>query len=303
MTGQASRRISKREAWFLAARPKTLPASVAGVAVGWGMALADGRFRLLPALACLAGGLLLQIASNVANDYFDHVRGIDTPDRRGPVRVTQSGLLAPREVRNGLILVIALAFVVGVYLAAVGGWPIVVVGVASILSLLAYSSGPFPLASHGLGDLFAFLFFGVVAVTGTYYVQAGAVDARVFAAALPAGALIAAIIVVNNLRDIGTDGRVGKRTLAVLIGARATRFEYLVLIAAAYTVPGDFWLLGWAGLWVFLPWVSLPLALRAVRDIHRADDGPAFNRLLAETARLALIFCLLFATGLMLGRR
>jgi 1,4-dihydroxy-2-naphthoate octaprenyltransferase len=290
--------VTRKQAWLMAARPKTLPAAAAGVAVGWGTALADGRFRALPAIACLAGGLLLQIASNVANDYFDARRGIDTPDRRGPVRVTQSGLLPPAEVRAGLIAVIAAAFAVGCYLAAVGGWPIVVVGLGSILALLAYSSGPYPLASHGLGDLFAFLFFGVVAVTGTYYVQAGTVGARVFAAAVPAGALITAIIVVNNLRDIDTDRRVGKRSLAVMIGPRATRLEYLALVAVAYLVPGGFWLLGRASPWVFLPWLSLPLAVRAIRGIHRADDGPAFNRLLAATARLALVFCILFSIGL-----
>lgn len=291
-------RISRAQAWLLATRPRTLPAAVAGVVVGMGLAVAHGSFAPGPALACLAGALLLQIGSNVANDYFDFVRGVDTAARRGPIRVTQSGLLPPREVLAGLILILFAALLVGVYLVAVGGLPIVVVGLAAIVSLLAYSGGSFPLASHGLGDLFAFLFFGEVAVAGTYYVQALRLDPIVFAAAVPVGALITAIIVVNNLRDIETDAGVGKRTLAVRIGQRGSRVEYALLILGAYATPILFRMAGWASLAVLLPWLSLPLAVQAVRAIHRADDGPAFNRLLAATARLALVFSLLFALGL-----
>jgi 1,4-dihydroxy-2-naphthoate octaprenyltransferase len=268
------------------------------VAVGVGLALGRGVFAPLPALACLIGALLLQVGSNVANDYFDFVRGVDTRDRRGPLRVTQAGLIPPGEVRAGLALIILAAFAVGGYLVAVGGWPIVAVGLAAVVSLLAYSGGPFPLASHGLGDLFAFLFFGLVSVCGTYYVQAGALPLVAVAAAVPAGTLIAAIIVVNNTRDIETDARVGKRTLAVMLGVRGSRVEYLLLIAVAYAATLAFRALGAASPGILLPWLSLPLAVRAVQGIHRAADGPAYNRLLAETARLALVFSVLFAAGL-----
>jgi 1,4-dihydroxy-2-naphthoate octaprenyltransferase len=300
VSGTATPAVSRRRAWLLATRPRTLPAAAAGVAVGVGLAVGRGAFAPLPALACLVGALLLQIGSNVANDYFDFVRGIDTPDRRGPLRVTQAGLIPPGEVRAGLAFIILAAFAVGAYLVSVGGWPLVWVGLAAVVSLLAYSGGPFPLASHGLGDLFAFLFFGLVSVCGTYYVQAGALPPEAVAAAVPVGTLITAIIVVNNTRDIETDTRVGKRTLAVMLGPRGSRVEYLLLIAAAYGATAAFWLSGRAAAWVLLTWLSAPLAVRAVRGMRRADDGPAFNRLLAETARLALVFSLLLGLGLSL---
>jgi len=293
--------VARRQAWLLATRPKTLPAAAAAVLVGWGTAALEGVFRPVPALACLLCALLLQVASNVANDYFDWKRGIDTAERLGPRRVTSGGLLPPGEVLAGLVAIIAAAFLIGVYLAFVGGWPIVAVGIASILSLLAYSSGPFPLSSHGLGDLFAFLFFGEVAVVGTHFVQGGAFSPLAAAAAVAPGGLITAILVVNNLRDIRTDAKVGKRTLAVMLGERGSRAEYLGLVVAAYLVPPVLWVAGRASAWVLLSWLSLPLAARAVRAIHDAADGPAFNRLLAATARLALAHSVLFAAGLALG--
>jgi 1,4-dihydroxy-2-naphthoate octaprenyltransferase len=290
--------ISKWQAWILAARPRTLPASISGIIVGTALAIADQTFALLPALAALAGALLLQIGSNIANDYFDHMRGIDTPDRRGPVRVTHSGLIPVDEVRMGMIVVLALATAVGVYLAVVGGWLIVAIGLAAIVSAVIYSGGPFPLASHGLGDVFVFLFFGLAAVVGTYYVQALSLGAKVLAAAIPVGTLVTAIIVVNNLRDIDTDRRASKRTLAVILGPGATWLEYVTLVAVAYVIPIVFWLAGWSSVWVMASWLSLPLAAKLIRAVRRAADGPAFNTALAGTARLALVFSVLFAIGL-----
>jgi 1,4-dihydroxy-2-naphthoate polyprenyltransferase len=305
MTTANSSQLTRRQAWWLAIRPRTLPAAVGPVLVGVGLAIGDGVFRPLPALAALAGALLLQIASNLANDYYDFVKGYDQPDRKGPTRVALSGLISLRELRLGLMLVLLVTAAIGLYLISVGGWPILVVGVAAIVASVAYSGGPFPLSANGLGDLFVFIFFGLAAVVGTYYVQALAVTPLVWLAALPPGFLITAILVVNNLRDIETDARVGKRTLAVRLGAAGARWEYTLLLAGAYAVPLA--LLGTApvrdafdpsSLLVMLPWLTLPNAMRLRRIVYSASDGPAMNRALAGTARLSLHFGVLFALGL-----
>jgi len=293
--------IPQGKAWLLAARPKTLPAAVAPVMVGTSLAIADGKFDPLPALAALAGALLLQIGVNLANDYFDYRRGIDGAGRKGPLRVTQAGLISPEGVRMGMIAVFSAAAAVGLYLVAVGGWPILAVGAASILAALAYSGGPWPLASHGLGDLFVFLFFGLAAVGGTYYVQAGEITPLALAVAVPPGLLITAILVVNNVRDIDTDGRTGKRTLAVRLGPRGSLAEYLLLLGGAYLTASVLWVSGSTGPWVLLTALSLPMAtplLGTLRDRH--DDGPAMNEALAGTARLTFLFCFLFSIGLII---
>jgi 1,4-dihydroxy-2-naphthoate octaprenyltransferase len=293
--------IPRGKAWLLAARPKTLPAAVAPVMVGTSLAIAGGKFDPLPALAALAGALLLQIGVNLANDYFDYRRGIDGAGRKGPLRVTQAGLISPEGVRMGMIAVFSAAAAVGLYLVAVGGWPILAVGAASILAALAYSGGPWPLASHGLGDLFVFLFFGLAAVGGTYYVQAGEITPLALAVAVPPGLLITAILVVNNVRDIDTDGRTGKRTLAVRLGPRGSLAEYLLLLGGAYLTASVLWVSGSTGPWVLLTALSLPMAtplLGTLRDRH--DDGPAMNEALAGTARLTFLFCFLFSIGLII---
>jgi 1,4-dihydroxy-2-naphthoate octaprenyltransferase len=293
--------ISPAQAWIMAARPKTLPAAIAPVVVGSALAAADGLFRLFPALAALLGSVLLQIAVNLANDYFDYRRGVDTPDRVGPVRAAASGLITPRRLLFGLLVTIGLAALVGGYLAWAGGWLVLVIGVASILSLLAYSSGPFPLASHGLGDLFVFLFFGLAAVCGTYYAQAHRVTPAALAAAVPVGLLTTAILVVNNLRDVETDRRAGKHTLAVLLGPQAARLEYVLLCVVAYGVVIAFWGVGLSGPWVLLPIATVPLAVRLAARVFATSDGAALNAALAGTAQLDLLFNLLFALGLILG--
>jgi 1,4-dihydroxy-2-naphthoate octaprenyltransferase len=290
--------ITKLQAWRLAARPKTLPAAVGPVAVGTALAYADGTFAALPALAALIGSLLFQVAVNFANDYFDYIRGIDTSDRLGPVRVTASGLISPGELRVGLAAVLGAELLVGLYLVAVGGWPVLIIGVTSTLATLAYSGGPYPLASHGLGDLFVFIFFGLAAVCGTYYVQALDLTAQVVLAAVPVGTLTTAIIIVNNFRDIDTDRSAGKRTLAVMLGRRWTRVEFIAMLAIAYAVPPLFWLAGEQA-WVMLPWLTLPMAWLTVRGIYTLEGRP-LNKLLAQTARLTLAYCVLFAVGLAL---
>ncbi|MBX3052199.1 MAG: 1,4-dihydroxy-2-naphthoate polyprenyltransferase [Caldilineaceae bacterium] len=292
--------ISPARAWLLAARPKTLPAAVAPVLVGTALAFHDSAFVLWPALAALLGALLLQIGSNFANDYFDFFKGADTHERLGPVRVTASGLITPGQLRWGMVVVFGLAALDGLYLIQVAGWPILAVGVASILAALLYTGGPFPFGYYGLGDLFVFVFFGLVAVCGTYYVQALMLTWPVVVAAAPPGLLITAILVVNNLRDIETDARAGKRTLAVMLGRAGTRNEYRLLLTLAYILPVALWLRHDYSILVLLPWLTMPLVLELLREITQKVDGPALNTALAGTARLSLLFSLLLAIGLAL---
>ena len=298
-------RLTRRQAWWLAIRPKTLPAAVGPVLVGIGLAVGDSVFNLLPALAALAGALLLQIASNLANDYYDFVKGYDQADRKGPTRVAASGLISLRELRLGLLVVLALAAVVGVYLIWVGGLPILIIGVAGMISAVIYSGGPFPLSANGLGDLFVFVFFGLAAVVGTYYVQALTVTPAAWIAAIAPGTLITAILVVNNLRDIDTDARAGKHTLAVRLGAAGARAEYTLLLALAFATPLVMLAalalqtsLQAADLMALLPWLTLPKALRLRGVIYSAAEGPTLNKTLAGTAQLSLWFSALFAAGL-----
>jgi 1,4-dihydroxy-2-naphthoate octaprenyltransferase len=301
MTYQDTEDQSKMGAWMLAVRPRTLPAALAPVVLGTAMAIAEKHFAWLPAAAALMVALLLQIGVNLANDYFDYVKGIDTQDRLGPPRVTQSGLIPAKQVKTGMLVAIILSAIPGLYLASVGGWPVILIGVFSFAAALAYSGGPFPLASHGLGDLFVFIFFGLVGVCGTYYVQALQLTPMVWLMGAIQGLLITAILVVNNLRDIQTDRRSGKRTLAVMIGERGSRIEYLLLLCTAYTIPFILWLSGRSSAWVILPVFSLPLAISLTRLIWKSTGGAVLNHALAHTAKLALVYSLLLSIGLILS--
>ncbi len=289
--------LTRAQIWLLAARPKTLPAAVGPVLVGTAAAFADGHFALWPMLAALAGALLLQIGSNFANDYFDFFKGADTHERMGPTRVTAGGLLSPAEVRWGMVVVFGLAALVGLYLITVGGWPILALGASAIVAALLYSGGPLPYGYYGLGEFFVFLFFGVAAVAGTYYVQALTVTAQVWLASVPVGALITAVLVVNNVRDRATDAQANKRTLAVLLGDQGARVEYVALLVVAYAAAI---VLALDSLWLLLPFASLPLALRLLRDV-RTQRGRALNQTLAGTARLSLIFSILLSLGFVLA--
>jgi 1,4-dihydroxy-2-naphthoate octaprenyltransferase len=281
--------------WVLAARPRTLTAAVTPVVVGTAVAASQGSFRPVPALAALFSAISLQIGTNLANDFHDFERGADTAERVGPRRVTQSGLVAPRTVRAAAMGMFALAFALGIYLTAVGGWPILAVGIASIAAGWAYTGGPWPLGYHGLGDAFVFVFFGLVAVTGTVYVQSHSVPPAAWIAAVPVGALATAILVVNNLRDIVTDAKAGKRTLATRIGVRATRAQYLLLLAVAFAAP--FFLARVATTWALLPLASLPLAVPPLRLVLR-ERAAALNPALGGTARLQIAYGVLLAVGL-----
>jgi 1,4-dihydroxy-2-naphthoate octaprenyltransferase len=285
----------------MAARPKTLPAALAPVVVGTGLAAHDGVLRVLPAAAALVGALLIQIATNLANDYYDFVRGGDTEERIGPVRVTQAGILAPGEVKAGMVLVLVAALLVGVYLVWVGGWPVVVIGLTSLACAVLYTGGPYPLAYHGLGDLFVFVFFGLVAVSGTYYVQGLSWPADALLAGAALGALSTAILVVNNLRDIETDARTGKRTLAVRLGRRGTRVEYVVMLTLAAVVPMlGVWRFGWP-VPALVALVVLPLAASPLRRVIGHTDPRQLLPALGETARVVALYGLLLGLGLALG--
>jgi 1,4-dihydroxy-2-naphthoate octaprenyltransferase len=284
-------------AWFLAARPRTLPAAVSPVLVGCAVATQAGRFAPLPALAALLVALLLQIGANFANDVADFHKGADTGERLGPTRATQSGLLTPRQVASAAALTLAIAAVPGLYLVWLGGWPLAVLGLLAIAAAVAYTAGPKPIGYHGLGEVFVFLFFGPVAVTGTAYVMTGAVTPLAVMAAVPMGCLIAAILVVNNLRDLDTDRAAGKRTLAVRIGKDATRREYALLLAAAYAASLILWLSGITSAMPLLAWATLPLAVVLARQVWTVT-GRALNPVLAGTARLCLWYAIAFAAGI-----
>lgn len=292
--------ISPARAWLLAARPRTLPAAVAPVIVGTALAVREGVFVAGPAFAALLVALLLQIAANFANDVFDFHRGADTAERLGPTRAVQSGLITSRQVFIATIIAIVLAALVGLYLVLRGGIPLLVVGLAAIIATLAYTGGPFPLGYNGLGEVFVLIFFGFVAVVGTYFVQALQVSGLAFAIAVPVGALVTAILVVNNLRDLETDRAAGKHTLAVRFGRAGTQTEYALLIALAYLMPPLLWRHGGLAPWVLLPWLTAPLAVRLVRETRRLT-GRALNKTLGGTGQLELLYSVLLAIGIVLS--
>ncbi len=291
--------LGRRRAWWLAIRPRTLPAAVGPVLVGLGVAIGEGVFVPGPALAALAVSLLLQVASNLANDLFDFRSGADTADRVGPPRAAALGLLSQRELAAGIAVVVGLAGLVGLYLVSVGGWPILVLGALAIVCAVAYTGGPWPYGYRGLGEVFVFVFFGPVAVAGTTWLQTLTLEPLALAASLPVGALITAILVVNNLRDIVQDRRAGKLTLAVRLGERGAVAEYGLLLAVTYLAPVVL-LLGGAALAVLLPLLSAPLALPLLRVVRAGGDPRRLNAVLAGTARLSLVFSALLAAGLAL---
>jgi 1,4-dihydroxy-2-naphthoate octaprenyltransferase len=306
--------VSRTRAWLMAARPQTLPAGASPVVLGTALAVYDGVFASLPALAALVGALLIQIGTNFANDYYDAVKGADTDDREGFTRVTAGGLIEPRRVKYAMAATYAVAVAVGLYLVAVGGAPILAVGLSSIAAGVLYTGGPYPYGYYGLGDLFVFVYFGVVAVSGTYYVQAatavagvplglppGTLPAHVVVASLAAAGLTTAILVVNNIRDIESDRAADKRTLAVLVGYRWSRAEFLALLALAYLVPVALVAAYGYPPATLLPLVSLPFAAAVARTVLTRTDGEALNPALERTGRLLALYSVLFAAGLLAG--
>jgi 1,4-dihydroxy-2-naphthoate polyprenyltransferase len=284
--------------WVMAARVRTLPAAVAPVLVGTSLALGDGTFHPLAFVAALLGAILIQVGTNLSNDYSDARRGADTEDRLGPLRVTAGGLVPPRQVLVATYLTFALAVGCGAYLVAVAGPELLAVGAASILAGVLYTGGPRPYGYEGLGELFVFLFFGIVAVAGSYFVQVQELPWQAFVCAVPVGLLASAILVVNNVRDIDTDARAGKRTLAVRLGRARTRALYGVMLAGGFVIAPVPWALGSMTAWLLLPWLALPLAARVLGVVRARTDGPALNGALAMTGMLQLAFCVLYAAGI-----
>src|SRR5262245_43015328 len=285
--------------WVAAARLRTLPAAIVPVIVGTAVVRACGAIAWGPALAALAGAIAIQIGTNFANDVFDAEKGADGADRIGPLRAVSAGLISAAAMKRAMIAAFAVASAFGLYLVASAGWPIVAIGIASIISGIAYTGGPWPLGYHGLGDVFVMVFFGFVAVCGTVFVQLHGVPALAWLAAVPVGAIATAVLVVNNVRDRETDVHAGKRTLAVRLGRRAGVIEYAALLAVAYAAPVAAVL--WMGRapWALLPLVTLPIALRLSRTLATTEGRP-LNDCLTGTAKLLLLWGVLFAVGLVI---
>jgi 1,4-dihydroxy-2-naphthoate polyprenyltransferase len=293
--------------WLMAARLRTLPAAVAPVLVGTAIAVTRDVFRPGAFIAALLGAILIQVGTNLSNDYSDARRGADTEDRLGPMRVTAGGLVPPRTVLLWTYLTFGAAVLCGVYLVAVAGWELLVLGVASILAGVLYTGGPRPYGYEGLGEVFVFGFFGLVAVAGSTFAQLEQWPWESFALAVPVGLLVTAILVVNNLRDIDTDRRAGKKTLAVRLGRDRARLEYTLLVVIAYLAllpavaieiaDSD----SWSALWWLLPWLLVIPAVKLIRVVRTHVDGPTLNAALARTAALQLVFCVLLAAGVLLS--
>jgi 1,4-dihydroxy-2-naphthoate octaprenyltransferase len=286
----------------MAARIRTLPAAVAPVLVGTALAGFQGVFHPLRFLAALIGAIFIQVGTNLSNDYSDARRGADADDRLGPVRVTAGGLVPPRRVLEATYVSFGVAVLAGGYLVAVAGWELLLVGAASILAGILYTGGPRPYGYEGLGEVFVFLFFGIVAVVGSYFVQTKHLKWEAFALAVPVGLLAASILVVNNFRDIDTDRRAGKRTLAVRLGREHTRILFAAMVYLAYLTTPVTWIFGPLKPWVLLPWLTIPIAAPIVRTVRNRTDGTSLNGALAQTGMLQLAFCTLLAAGLLLSR-
>jgi 1,4-dihydroxy-2-naphthoate polyprenyltransferase len=287
--------------WVMAARLRTLPAAVAPVLVGTSLARTEGTFRAGAFIAALLGAIFIQVGTNLSNDYSDARRGADTEERLGPVRVTAGGLVPPRQVLVATYVSFGLAVLCGAYLIYLAGWILLAIGAASILAGVLYTGGPRPYGYEGLGEVFVFLFFGLVAVAGSSYVQTEEVSWEAFVLAVPVGLLASAILVVNNVRDLETDRRAGKRTLAVRLGRPRTRTVFGLMVYLAFLTAPVPWILGALSPWLLLPLVLLPAAVMLVRLVRTHTDGPTLNRALARTGLLQLGFCTLLSIGLLLS--
>lgn len=293
--------VSHCEIWVAAARPRTLPAAVAPVLVASAFAWHDGFFSLGASVLCLLFALLVQIGTNFANDYYDFIKGADTAARVGPRRAVAAGLVSPATMRGAMIGVFTLAFMTGLGLLAWGGPWLLAVGVASILCGAAYTGGPWPLGYHGLGDVFVFIFFGLVAVGTTYFVQAGQVTFAVMLAASALGALAANILVVNNYRDLETDAVAGKRTLVVRFGRGFARGQFAGSLVLAFIVPSLLAMRGY-GAWILLPLLLVPVAWRHLGRLRRSETPAELIALLGDTGKFLALYALLFVAGIVLAR-
>jgi 1,4-dihydroxy-2-naphthoate polyprenyltransferase len=293
--------LSHSRLWILASRPRTLPAAIAPVLVGTALAAHEDEFHVLPFLAAMVGSTFIQIGTNLSNDYSDARRGADTEDRLGPVRVTAGGLMPPKHVLVGTYIAFGIAVAAGLYLAAVAGWELLVVGVASILAGVLYTGGPRPYGYEGLGEVFVFVFFGIVAVVGSYYVQTEELRWEAFALAVPVGLLSSAILVVNNVRDIDTDRRAGKHTLAVKLGRERARRLFTAMVVLSFAAPVVILALGGLTPWLLITLAAVPLGVPLIKTVSSRSDGPALNGALAGTGRLLAVFSVLLSAGVLLS--
>ena len=284
--------------WVLASRLKTLTAGISPVLVGVSLAIHDGKFQPFIAFMTLLAAVLIQIGANLANDVYDFLKGSDREDRLGPTRATQTGLISPEDMKKGMWLVFALAICVGFYLAHIGGWPIVWIGLASIVSAIAYTGGPYPLGYHGWGDILVFVFFGMIAVPGTYYLQLGFVSYDSILFGIPLGALSTAILIVNNLRDADTDIKSGKRTLAVRFGKTFVKIEYIIMMVVAFAIP-IYILQFWDELSLYIILFLLPISVRLIQSLYN-ETGVLLNPVLVNTAEFLFHFSILLSIGLIL---
>ena len=283
--------------WIGAARPRTLPAAFSPVVVGSALAWHDGVFQWAAAALCLGFSVLVQIGTNFANDYYDFIRGADTAARVGPRRAVAAGLIAPGTMKMAMLGIFVAAFLTGLGLVAWGGPWLIAIGVASIVCGVAYTGGPFPLAYHGLGDVFVFIFFGLVAVGGTYFVQANRLVAEAVLAGIPIGLLAANILVVNNYRDVETDAAANKRTLVVRLGRRAARIQFNASLLVAFTLPLVFWARGFQP-WCLLPLVLVPIGWSHARRLRESKTPSELIALLGATGKLLALYAVLFGLGL-----
>ena len=290
---------NKLNSWILASRPKTLLAAVVPVLVGSALAISMKKFFLPYSVVALLCSILIQIGTNFTNDLYDFLKGSDTVKRKGPRRVLASGLITVKEMKFAIVIVFGLAFVFGLYLVYSVGLLILWVGIISIFAGIIYTAGPFPLAYNGLGDLFVFLFFGVVGTMGTFYLHTQEISLLSFVASIPVGALITNILIVNNYRDIEEDREANKRTLAVLLGRNFTRWQYILLISVCYLISLILNFQFNFSFWIFLPYLTLPITIILVRMLYKYR-GEELNKTLELTARFAGLYGLLFSIGLII---
>ncbi|MFZ1282180.1 MAG: 1,4-dihydroxy-2-naphthoate polyprenyltransferase [Ignavibacteriaceae bacterium] len=291
--------ISKFQCWILASRPRTLPAALVPVMVGSALAIYHGIFFPAYSIIALLCSLLIQIGTNFTNDLYDYLKGTDTEERKGPLRVLASGLISVNEMKWGIFFVFFTAFLLGLYLVYSVGLMILWIGIFSIIAGLAYTAGPFPLAYNGLGDLFVFIFFGIVGTVGTYYLHAQQFTSLAFLISLPVGALITNILIVNNYRDIEEDKTAGKNTLAVLLGKDFSRYEYIFFILISFFIPFLLHFKYDFNIWIFLPYITLPIAITLVKMIY-ALTGTQLNKTLELSAKFSAIYGLLLSIGIIL---
>lgn len=290
---------NKFEIWVLASRPKTLFAAFVPVIVGTSIANAEGEINLIASVVALVCSILIQIGTNFSNDLQDFIRGADSKERVGPLRVINEGLITTSQMKTAIFIVFFTAFLLGLYLIYLGGVVILIIGILSILAGLAYTSGPYPLAYHGLGDFAAFIFFGLIGTIGTYYLNTGEFSTISLIASIPVGALVTNILVVNNYRDLEQDKRAGKNTLAVKLGKTFSRYEFIILMTASFIVPLIIFLSYDVKGWVFLPYLTLPIAYKLILMMFKLT-GPQLNKTLELTAKFSAIFGLLFSLGFLL---